>query len=72
MVDLLERLPDNFEMITMQLRAKPLLEGEAGPFVVVALQVNASSVSVFDIVEDACFAVYYSRTSRACVTRLSR
>lgn len=24
----------------MQLRAKPLLEGEAGPFVVVALQVN--------------------------------
>lgn len=42
MVDLLERLPDNFEMITMQLRAKPLLEGEAGPFVVVALQVNAT------------------------------
>lgn len=40
MVDLLERLPENFEMITMQLRAKPLLEGEAGPFVVVALQVN--------------------------------
>ena len=39
MTDLLERLPDNFEMITMQLRAKPLLEGEAGPFVVVALQV---------------------------------
>eukprot|EP00904_Undaria_pinnatifida_P003126 jgi/Undpi1/12814/HiC_scaffold_7.g02481.m1 len=38
MTDLLERLPDNFEMITMQLRAKPLLEGEAGPFVVVALQ----------------------------------
>ena len=41
MVDLLERLPDNFEMITMQLRAKPLLEGEAGPFVVVALQVSS-------------------------------
>lgn len=40
MGDLLERLPENFEMITMQLRAKPLLEGEAGPFVVVALQVN--------------------------------
>lgn len=39
MADLLERLPENFEMITMQLRAKPLLEGEAGPFVVVALQV---------------------------------
>lgn len=39
MADLLERLPDNFEMITMQLRAKPLLEGESGPFVVVALQV---------------------------------
>lgn len=39
MGDLLERLPENFEMITMQLRAKPLLEGEAGPFVVVALQV---------------------------------
>ncbi|CBJ30911.1 Dynein heavy chain family dynein heavy chain [Ectocarpus siliculosus] len=38
MADLLERLPDNFEMITMQLRAKPLLEGESGPFVVVALQ----------------------------------
>eukprot|EP00903_Cladosiphon_okamuranus_P015249 g14093.t1 len=38
MTDLLERLPENFEMITMQLRAKPLLEGEAGPFVVVALQ----------------------------------
>lgn len=40
MADLLDRLPENFEMITMQLRAKPLLEGEAGPFVVVALQVN--------------------------------
>lgn len=40
MADLLERLPDNFEMITMQLRAKPLLEGESGPFVVVALQVR--------------------------------
>lgn len=39
MVDLLERLPDNFEMITMQLRAKPLLAGDSGPFVVVALQV---------------------------------
>lgn len=39
MADLLERLPENFEMITMQLRAKPLLAGEAGPFVVVALQV---------------------------------
>lgn len=38
MADLLERLPENFEMITMQLRAKPLLAGEAGPFVVVALQ----------------------------------
>lgn len=44
MVDLLERLPDNFEMITMQLRAKPLLEGEAGPFVVVALQVFVNSM----------------------------
>lgn len=40
MADLLERLPENFEMITMQLRAKPLLAGEAGPFVVVALQVR--------------------------------
>lgn len=40
MVDLLERLPDNFEMITMQLRAKPLLAGDSGPFVVVALQVS--------------------------------
>lgn len=39
MADLLERLPENFEMITMQLRAKPLLEGDSGPFVVVALQV---------------------------------
>ena len=40
MVDLLGRLPENFEMITMQLRAKPMLEGESGPFVVVALQVD--------------------------------
>ncbi|CAM9463616.1 unnamed protein product [Sphacelaria rigidula] len=38
MADLLDRLPENFEMITMQLRAKPLLAGDAGPFVVVALQ----------------------------------
>lgn len=42
MTDLLERLPENFEMITMQLRAKTLLEGEAGPFVVVALQVKGN------------------------------
>lgn len=43
MADLLERLPENFEMITMQLRAKPLLEGDSGPFVVVALQVLCNS-----------------------------
>lgn len=46
MTDLLERLPENFEMITMQLRAKPLLEGEAGPFVVVALQVTVLLMEV--------------------------
>lgn len=45
MTDLLNRLPENFEMITMQLRAKPLLEGESGPFVVVALQVTTLCTS---------------------------
>lgn len=58
MVDLLERLPDNFEMITMQLRAKALLAGDSGPFVVVALQVSflakeeldgASEVNMHDL-----------------------
>ncbi|CAM9625284.1 unnamed protein product, partial [Phaeothamnion confervicola] len=38
MTDLMERLPPDFEMITLQLRAKQLLAGESGPFVVVALQ----------------------------------
>lgn len=38
MNDLLERLPDNFEMITLGLKAKPLMEKESGPFVVVAMQ----------------------------------
>eukprot|EP00953_Heterococcus_sp_UTEX-ZZ885_P032394 16926-Heterococcus_DN1.PRE.1 len=38
MNDLLERLPPNFEMITINIRARPLLLSESGPFVVVALQ----------------------------------
>eukprot|EP00611_Tribonema_gayanum_P006577 TRINITY_DN1584_c0_g1_i3.p1 TRINITY_DN1584_c0_g1~~TRINITY_DN1584_c0_g1_i3.p1 ORF type:complete len:771 (+),score=253.87 TRINITY_DN1584_c0_g1_i3:390-2702(+) len=38
MADLLARLPADFEMITMNLRARPLLAAESGPFVVVALQ----------------------------------
>lgn len=47
MTDLLDRLPENFEMITMQLRAKPLLAGDAGPFVVVALQVCTPLLFLF-------------------------
>ncbi|CAM9266952.1 unnamed protein product [Chrysoparadoxa australica] len=38
MLDLLERLPEDFAMLPLQLKAKPLMEGESGPFVVVALQ----------------------------------
>jgi dynein heavy chain len=35
---LLERLPDEFEMVSLNLKAKPLLPGPAGPYIVVALQ----------------------------------
>ena len=38
MVDLLDRLPPNFEMVALSLKAKPLLEGDEGPYIVVALQ----------------------------------
>ena len=38
MKDLQERLPPQFEMVTLTLKAKPLLEGPAGPYIVVALQ----------------------------------
>jgi len=38
MTKLLELLPENFEMVMMNLKAKPLLPGKTGPFVVVALQ----------------------------------
>lgn len=57
MTDLLERLPENFEMITMQLRAKPLLEGEAGPFVVVALQVILIRVYKKPIIQSSSIVV---------------
>ena len=33
-----ERLPEEFQIVKLQLKAKPLLEGPSGPFVVVALQ----------------------------------
>jgi len=33
-----ERLPEEFEMVSLSLKAKPLLEGPAGPYIVVALQ----------------------------------
>jgi len=38
MRDLLDRLPSNFEMVALSLKAKPLLEGDDGPYIVVALQ----------------------------------
>ena len=38
MTSIQERLPEEFEMVTLSLRAKPLLEGPAGPYIVVALQ----------------------------------
>ncbi len=38
MTNLQERLPEQFEMITLTLKAKPLLEGPSGPYIVVALQ----------------------------------
>ena len=33
-----QRLPDEFEMVSLSLKAKPLLQGPAGPYTVVALQ----------------------------------
>jgi dynein heavy chain len=33
MLDLMERLPENYSMIEIQEHAKPLLSGESGPFV---------------------------------------
>merc|ERR1711871_64629 len=38
MLDLLERLPENYSMIDIQELAKPLLGGENGPFVLVVVQ----------------------------------
>jgi dynein heavy chain len=38
MNDLLERLPEQFGMVEIGLAAKDLLEGQAGPYIVVALQ----------------------------------
>jgi len=38
MTDLQERLPETFEMVSLSLKAKPMLSGPAGPFIVVALQ----------------------------------
>ena len=38
MTSIQERLPDEFEMVVLSLKAKPLLEGPAGPYIVVALQ----------------------------------
>lgn len=36
--NLLDRLPEEFEMVSLSLKAKPFLDGESGPFTVVALQ----------------------------------
>ena len=36
--DLLDRVPENFGMIDMEIRAEPLLAGPSGPFVIVAMQ----------------------------------
>ena len=38
MTNLQERLPSQFEMVSLTLKAKPLLEGPSGPYIVVALQ----------------------------------
>ena len=38
MRDLLDKLPPNFEMVALSLKAKTLLEGDDGPYIVVALQ----------------------------------
>jgi dynein heavy chain len=38
MNDLLERLPENFSEIDIEIRAQPLLMGPSGPYVIVAMQ----------------------------------
>lgn len=38
MTSLQDRLPEPFEMVSLSLKAKPLLLGSAGPYIVVALQ----------------------------------
>ena len=38
MLDLQERLPSEFEMVSLTLKAKPMLSGPSGPYIVVALQ----------------------------------
>lgn len=38
MTSIQERLPEEFQMVTLALKAKPLLEGPDGPYIVVALQ----------------------------------
>jgi len=38
MSNLRQRIPDEFEMVSLSMKAKPLLSGPAGPYIVVALQ----------------------------------
>jgi dynein heavy chain len=38
MSNIMDRLPEEFEMVGLSLKAKPLLEGPSGPYIVVALQ----------------------------------
>jgi dynein heavy chain len=38
MTNIMSRLPDEFQMVSLSLKAKPLLEGPDGPYIVVALQ----------------------------------
>jgi dynein heavy chain len=38
MTSIMDRLPEEFEMVSLTLKAKPLLEGPSGPYIVVALQ----------------------------------
>lgn len=56
MTNIQERLPEEFETVSLTLKAKPLLEGPSGPYIVVALQecgrINALLAEIRNSISD--------------------
>ena len=50
--DLLDRVPENFGMIDIEMRAEPLLLGPSGPFVIVAMQECARMNDLLNVIRN--------------------